>query len=94
LYYEFRRDDSINYNSNTTNDSSMNENNIWNDPYSLLRTLIPKLESLRDDDNEDYKNEISETIKNALNRIYTMVYVNKQDVNVDELSDLFSGTKI
>jgi hypothetical protein len=94
LYYGLRKENNINRNSNATDDENMNEDNIWNDPYTLLRTLVAKLELLLGTDNEDFKLEISETIKEALRYGYNKVYVEKNDVVVDELADLFSGARI
>jgi hypothetical protein len=94
LYYGLRKENNINRNSNATDDENMNEDNIWNDPYTLLRTLVAKLELLLGTDNEDFKLEISETIKEALRYGYNKVYVEKKDVVVDELADLFSGARI
>jgi len=92
LYYSLKKENNINYNSNNTEDESMNEDNIWNDPYTLLRTLVRKLEELLQTDNEEFKLEISEVIKNALKHGYDMVYV--KDVEVENLSVLLSGTKL
>jgi hypothetical protein len=94
LYYGLRKENNINRNSNATNNENMNEDNIWNDPYTLLRTLVAKLELLLGTDDEDFKLEISETIKEALRYGYNKVYVEKKDVVVDELADLFSGARI
>jgi len=94
LYYGLRKENNINRNSNATDDENMNEDNIWNDPYTLLRTLVAKLELLLGTDDEDFKLEISETIKEALKYGYNKVYVEKKDVVVDELADLFSGARI
>jgi hypothetical protein len=94
LYYGLRKENNINRNSNATNNENMNEDNIWNDPYTLLRTLVGKLELLLGTDDEEFKLEISETIKEALKYGYNKVYVEKKDVVVDELADLFSGARL
>ena len=97
LYYEFQRDSKIDYNSNNSNSTEsegINENDIWNDPYTLLRTLNRKLEIVHGNDDEDYKLEISETIKNALRTVYMNMYPereNRDDVN--DLSAMMSNVK-
>jgi hypothetical protein len=90
LYYALKKENSINYNSNATDAENMNENTIWNDPYKMLRTLVTKLEELMETDNDEFKLEITEAIKEGLEHGYDKVYKN----NVDELADLFSGTRV
>ena len=94
LYYALRKENNINHDSNNTDAENMNENNIWNDPYKMLRTLVYKLEELMETDNDEFKLEISETIKEGLKYGYDKVYIKKTDVDVDELAELFSGTKV
>lgn len=89
LYYSLRKENNINRNSNNTESENMNENNIWNDPYKMLRTLVRKLEELMETDNEEFKLEISETIKEGLKHGYEEAYG-----NIDELAELFSGAKV
>jgi hypothetical protein len=92
LYYGLQKENNID--NNATNNENMNEDNIWNDPYTLLRTLVNKLEVLLGTEDEEFKLEISETIKEALKYGYNKVYVEKKDVVVDELADLFSGARL
>ena len=94
LYYALRKENNINRNSNNTESENMNENNIWNNPYRLLRILVHKLEELMETDNEEFKLEISEIIKEGLKYGYDKVYIKKEDVNVDELAELFSGARV
>jgi hypothetical protein len=95
LYYEFRRDSNINYNSNNSNSTQnemVEEEDVWNDPYTLLRTLNKTLENVLLSDDEEYKIEISETIKNVLSAVYMNIYGEREDKNVNELSRMMSGT--
>jgi hypothetical protein len=85
IYQTFRRENNINYDSNATN--TFSENDIYNDPYNLLKSLTYKLETLAD---EDLKLETAESIKTALHYGYNKVYVDHEDVEVDKLSDMFS----
>ena len=94
LYYGLRKENNINRNNNATDNENMNEDNIWNDPYTLLRTLVNKLEVLLGTEDEEFKLEISETIKEGLKYGYSKVYDEKKDVAVDELADLFSGARV
>jgi len=87
LYYALRKENNIN--NNNTNAENMNNDNIWNDPYKMLRTLVRKLEELMETDNDEFKMEISETIKEGLKNGYEEAYG-----DVDELADLFSGAKV
>ena len=93
LYYALKKDNSINYNSNNTNSSYMSESNIWNDPYSLLNKLVEKLELYLETNDQDFILEMSETIKEALKDGYNKIY-KKPAQEVDELSEMFSGTKL
>ena len=96
LYYEFQRDSKIDYNSNNSNSTEsegINENDIWNDPYTLLRTLNRKLEIVHGNDDEDYKLEISETIKNALRTVYMNMYPERENRDVNDLSAMMSNVK-
>jgi hypothetical protein len=90
LYYSLRKESNINYNSDATSINTTNENDIWNDPYTLLKTLTRKLEELLTTDDEELKLELSETIKSALKYGYDQIYVKHKNVEVDELSELFS----
>jgi hypothetical protein len=94
LYYSLRKENNINNDNNNTESENMNENNIWNDPYRMLRTLVRKLEELMETDNEEFKLEISETIKEGFKYGYDKIYLKKTNVNVDELTELFSGAKV
>jgi hypothetical protein len=90
LYYSLRKESNINYNSDATSINTTNENDIWNDPYTLLKTLTRKLEELLTTEDEELKLELSETIKSALKYGYDQIYVKHKNVEVDELSELFS----
>jgi hypothetical protein len=96
LYYALKKENNINdinYNSNNTSSSYMSESNIWNDPYSLLKKLVEKLDLYLETNDQDFILEMSETIKDALKNGYNKIY-NKPASEVDELSEMFSGTKI
>jgi KaiC/GvpD/RAD55 family RecA-like ATPase len=92
LYYALHKENNINHNN--TNAENMNEDNIWNDPYRMLRTLVRKLEELMETDNEEFKLEISESIKEGLRHGYNNVYLKKSDTDIDELTELFSGARV
>jgi len=89
LYYAFKKENNINYNSNST-EASIDESDIWNDPYSLLKTLVKKLDILMETDDEEFKLEISETIRSALQYGYNKTYVEHKNVEVNQLSNMFS----
>jgi len=88
IYQTFRRENNVNYDSNSTN--VLSEDDIYNDPYNLLKALTVKLTALLESDNEDLKLETAEAIKTALHYGYNKVYVEEKDVEVDELSDMFA----
>jgi hypothetical protein len=88
LFYAFRKEDDINYNSNATN-TELDEDDIYNDPYGLLKIISDKLEKLANSEDDEYKMEVAETIKSAIQSAYEDVY-GKKDEAVNELSEMFS----
>jgi hypothetical protein len=94
LFYAFQKEDNINYNSNSNaTNTELDEDDIYNDPYGLLEIISNKLEKLANSEDDEYKLEVSETIKNALESAFEDVYGKKYkavDEEVNELSEMFS----